>query len=220
MGYPDIIYPSDELQKRLGLKFSDLQYRENSSSICKWHGLDYRPIPDAESLFELYGCSLDVFDIAQRQGSEIVLDLNQPYPENSREQFDYVLDVGTLEHCFNVGQALMNMAGLVKRSGILIHENPFNRGNHGFYGINPTLYHDFYTDNGFEVVECRLVDAEGSSVEINPIRRFIFTEKEINAFAIVKRREVVDFRYPTQSKYRPKEKKCPPQSALSQPAPT
>jgi SAM-dependent methyltransferase len=207
LGYPDIIYPPEDLAKKLGPRLSGLTYREESSRICKRHGLQYRQIPDAERLFELYGCSLDVYDIRAERGCEIVLDLNQPFPANACEQYDYVLDVGTIEHCFNIAQALVNAAALVKVGGVIFHENPFNRGNHGFYGINPTLFHDFYTDNGFEVIECRLIDDESASVAIHPTRRFIFTDKEINVFLIAKRLEARDFVFPTQSKYRPKDKR-------------
>src|SRR5690348_10072789 len=107
MGYPDIIYPPDELAKALGPQISRLKYRDESSRICKRHGLDYRPIPDAESLFQLFGVSLDVYDIRAERGCEIVLDLNHPFPASACEQYEYVLDVGTLEHCFNAAQALI-----------------------------------------------------------------------------------------------------------------
>lgn len=207
LGYPDIIYPPDMLRDALGDKLLQLKYRNDSRAICARHGLKYREIPDAESLFELFGCTLDVFDIVEERGCEIVLDLNYPFPANACEQFDYVLDVGTLEHCFNVAQALINVAALAKVGGVVIHDNPMNAGNHGFYGINPTLYHDFYTDNGFEIVEAGLTDIAGSFLALTPWKRFVFTKQEVNTFVIARRLAVQDFVFPTQHKYRPKEEK-------------
>lgn len=201
MGYPDILYPPDELAQKLGDKFSGLRYREDSEAICRRHGIEFRQIPDAESLFELYGASLDVYDIAEERGCEIVLDLNYPFPANACEQYEWVLDVGTLEHCFNLPQAAINMAAMAKVGGRVCHENPFNWGNHGFYGLNPTWYHDFYEANGFDLEECLLLAKDGTGVEAPRTQRFQCTEKEVNVLAIAKRKEIADFEFPTQTKY-------------------
>ncbi len=205
LGYPDILYPAHKLREMLGDKVLRLKYRPESREICLRHHLNQQDIPDAESFFEQFGCSLDVFDIVQERGTEIVLDLNLPVPENACGQFDYVLDVGTLEHCFNAPQALMNMAAMCKVGGYVMHENPFNWGNHGFWGVNPTLFHDFYSDNGFEVHGFALVDHVGGLVyECPATKRFKFTNKEANVLTFVKKLEEVEFKMPVQSKYRRK----------------
>ena len=201
MGYPDILYPPEMLERLVGDKFPRLEYRDDSPEICKRHGLKEHRIPDAEKLFELYGATLDVFDIVEERGCEIVVDLNHPVPATACNQFDYVLDVGTLEHCFNAPQALVNMAAMLKVGGVIIHENPFNWGNHGFWNLNPTLYHDFYTDNGFEILECALV-ANGQVVPVPATKRFRFLEGEANCLVVAAKLEEVEFTFPTQSKYR------------------
>jgi len=205
LGYPDILCPPDKLRDLLGDKVLQLKYRPESETICKRHFMEQQDIPDAESFFEALGCTLDVFDIVQERGCEIVLDLNLPIPENACGQFDYVLDVGTLEHCFNAPQALMNMAALCKVGGYVMHENPFNWGNHGFWNVNPTLFHDFYTDNGFEVKGFALVDHFGGKVyECPATQRFKFTNAEGNILTVVRKVEEVEFKMPVQSKYRKK----------------
>ena len=191
MGYPDIIVPVEDS--------SGLQYREDSEAICKRHGLAQRKIPDAHSYFSLKDCELDVYDIVAERGNEIILDLN--YPNVSRETYDIVLDVGTAEHCFNIGQALMNMAAMVKEGGYILHENPFNCGNHGFYSLNPTLFHDFYVQNGFEIKECMLVSRDGRQAIVPQTGRFKFTAEELNTFCVARRMEVIQFVFPVQSKY-------------------
>jgi hypothetical protein len=201
MGYPDIIFPEDRLKALLGDRIKGLKYRPDSQRICKRHGLKDQPIPDAESLFELCGASLDVYDIVDERGCEIVLDLNYPFPANACGQYDFVLDVGTAEHCFNIAQALINMACLVKVGGYVIHENPFNWGNHGFYNLCPTLFHDFYTDNGYEIEECKLIRHD-KWLNAPQTQRFVFTEAEMNVFTVVKRLEVKDMTFPCQTKYR------------------
>jgi hypothetical protein len=200
MGYPDLIFPK-AITERGSVK--DFTYREDSKDICKRHGIKYMPIPDAHSVFRELGCGLEVYDILLDRGCEILCDLNYPVDKSvdSRETYDIVLDVGTLEHCFNIGQALFNMAEMVKEGGYILHENPFNCGNHGFYNLNPTLFHDFYTQNGFAVEDLKLVTRDGRWAKPHPTNRFKFTPEELNVFCISKRIKVQSFVYPQQSKY-------------------
>jgi hypothetical protein len=204
LGYPDVLFPPDKLAQALGDRAERLQYRPDSDKICARHGIQNRQIPDAESLFDLFGASLDVYDIVDERGCEIVLDLNFPFPANACEQYEWVLDVGTVEHCFNIAQAIVNVASLAKVGGTVIHENPFNCGNHGFYNLNPTLYHDFYAQNGFVVEECKLARRDGWVVSAPATKRFIYTESEINVHTVARRVEVKDMTFPMQTKYRSK----------------
>ena len=151
LGYPDIIATPDEVSAIVGnvsLKYLD-------KSVSKRHGVSYL-LPDAQDFFKSLDIELDVYDVVKERGCEIICDLNHSL--HTIEEYDVVIDVGTMEHCFNIGQALMNMASLVRLNGYIIHENPFLAGNHGFYGINPTLYTDFYEQNGFEIEMVKLAD--------------------------------------------------------------
>lgn len=199
MGYPDIIAPPEFVAKLTGGK--EIEYRADSAEICKRHGMLHRPIPDAESLFKILGCNLEVFDIVRERGCEIIADLNRDWGKEIAEHYDIVLDVGTAEHCFNIGQALINMAGMVKEGGYIIHENPFNCGNHGFYSLNPTLFADFYAANGFKLLDCRLVTKDGRECKVPHTQRFKFASEEVNTFALAQRIAVQSFVFPTQSKY-------------------
>ena len=190
-GYPDIIAPLEDIQ--------GLEYRKDSEAICKRHGLSPRRIPDAHSLFKLRGCELDVYDVVNERGCEIICDLN--IPQLPVKKYDIVLDVGTAEHCFNISQALFNMASVVKVGGYIIHENPANCLNHGFYSLNPTLFADFYEANGFKVLECCLATRDGSRYRVPHTKRFRFTEHEANVFCLAQRLEIRPFVMPVQSKY-------------------
>ena len=81
------------------------------------------------------------------------MDLNYPLPiptpEPLLEPFGVILDLGTLEHCFNAPQALETMQQLIAPGGFIIHWNPFYMPNHGFYSFNPTFYADWYKSRGF-----------------------------------------------------------------------
>jgi SAM-dependent methyltransferase len=200
MGYPDMIASPDVLETVLGVKYGALKYREDSEKICKWHGLPKRPIPDAASFFELFGATLDVFDIVETRGGEILCDLNEPLAVT--DGYDFVLDVGTIEHCFNIGQAAKNMAGLLNEGGVIFHSNPHNSGNHGFYGLQPTWFADFYGQDGFKLLFCKLMQ-KGSEepIDVPLTGRFSCGAPEINIFAGAQRVSVKDIRWPMQTKY-------------------
>lgn len=202
LGYPDIIAPMPLIERMLGEKIGELGYRADSEEICRRHGIKQRQIPDAHSMFSVLGCKLDVYDIVQERGCEIICDLNHRLdPKFKAFNYDIVLDVGTAEHVFNIAQAMMNMAGMVKHNGYIIHENPFLMGNHGFYNLNPTFYADFYGANGFELLECKLATRDGYLADVPRTQRFKFTEREVNVFAMAKRTSIQTFVMPVQSKY-------------------
>ena len=199
-GYPDMIAQPEQVESLLGEKYEELEYHKDSANICGRHSINPgRPIPDTYSFYKLLGCELDVYDVVQERGNEILCDLNHPF--KAPHEYDMVLDPGTLEHCFNVGQAAFNMAGMVKKGGYIIHQNPFNCGNHGFYGLNPTWYADFYRENGFTLLDCRLCTSE-KFWKYPETKRFWFTEEECGIFAMAVREEIKDFTFPTQTKYR------------------
>ena len=204
MGYPDMVAPLDVLEQYTDVR--SLEYRKDSEAICKRHGLAFRGIPDAHSFFKALGCELDVYDIVQERGCEILCDLNCPILWNelgeANHLYDFVLDVGTIEHVFNIGQAAFNMAGLLKMGGIILHENPFNWGNHGFYNLNPTWYADFYGQEGFKLIDCKLIMRDGRVGDPPLTKRFKFLEGEANSFAIAERTRITAIEWPTQTKYR------------------
>ena len=151
LGYPDMLVTDEQLVSLCGADILDrVQFRDDSASILRWHGLADRMtrVVESQSLFAALGFTTDFLDIHASRGFEIVVDLNQPVPEGLRDRYDLVYDGGTMEHCFNVGQVMLNMLMLTKVGGHIVHINPLNYYNHGFFGFNPTFYHDFYTQSG------------------------------------------------------------------------
>lgn len=141
LGYPDLTASQEELAG-LGVKtFQDVSTPE----LCRWHAWD-GPIFNTDIVFRELGFAPTYLDIGNKRGFERVVDLNFPLPDDLRGNFDTVFDGGTLEHCFNIGQAFRNVALALKPDGYAVHVNPINHMNHGFYCISPTLYHSFYRE--------------------------------------------------------------------------
>jgi SAM-dependent methyltransferase len=100
---------------------------------------------------------VESIDYYPNESPTYVIDLNLPAPTELRGQFDLVYDGGTMEHCFNVPQVLLNAASLVAVGGLVIHHVPMNNWvDHGFYQFSPTLFFDFYGAAGFEELQMKI----------------------------------------------------------------
>jgi len=79
------------------------------------------------------------------------LDLNDPIDLQCR--FDVVMNLGTVEHVFNVAQAFKTIHDHTRPGGLMIHGLPFSGWvDHGFYSFNPTFYWDLAGVNGYDVL--------------------------------------------------------------------
>ena len=207
-GYPDLLVPRKQLVDLLGESAAArIAVRADSASIARWHGVSswLQQIFDAPSVFAELGYSLDVLDVQMVRGGEILVDLNQPLPVDFNRSYDLVLDPGTCEHCFHIGQAALNLASLVRQDGFIIQAMPLNSYNHGFYNVNPTWFFDFYADNGFEILYFQGVsDVVTNPTMFEPPRfdRFPRAPDNSSLVMVAKRIRLSQLHVPMQHKYR------------------
>lgn len=195
LGYQDIVATQRQIEELFGVSV------EKTTDHGAWHGKDF-PLPETEEFFSRIGCDVTCVDLAKIRGPEIICDLNYPSwsPTLEPKSYDLVIDGGTLEHCFNIGQALITAANTVKVGGHIFHWNPLSMVNHGFYNICPTLYHDFYTQNGWEVLVMMAATLGDESCPIHPTKRTTVIP-ELSNVVIAKRLSDAEWKYPTQTKY-------------------
>lgn len=186
LGYPDIDATAEEVEKLFGYK--PTRFNKDNAR----HGRK-DPLPDTDELFEYLGVRLSVIDFVKDKGTEKVANLNEPHDLG---QFDVVIDPGTLEHCFNIGQALMNAANAVKLGGHILHLSPMNMPNHGFYNLSPTLYHDFYSQNGWSC-EIKVI---AQPFKVSPTDRFVVTSEQLLR-CIAQKHNDDPLKMPIQTKY-------------------
>ena len=200
-GYPDLIISESMAYRAVGDKLNQVPVRSDSQKIAQWHGVSIPKIYESVEFFRALGYSLDVFDIKEIRGGEIVLDLN--YPSDRSAEYDLVIDSGTCEHCFNVGQAIINLANMVKAGGFIVQVFPLNAYNHGFYSVSPTLVKDFYEDNDFEIIDCFGIQ-NGTYTKFPVDYRGRRMQYPDNSFIqlLARRGEVKPLMYPVQFKYR------------------
>ena len=100
-----------------------------------------------------------ILDVSDYEGATVIHDLNTPIPDELKNQFSTVIEIGTLEHIYNVPQALQNLKDLCKPKGHLMMINPANNWlGHGFYQFSPELFfRAFDSPSGFEIQNLFLI---------------------------------------------------------------
>jgi len=106
-------------------------------------------------LISNYGSTkVDSIDYSDYEKCTIVHDMNIPV-ENNIQKYDTIFDGGSLEHIFNVNQALKNVSSMCKPGGQIIHSLPANNQcGHGFWQFSPELFLSLYSEkNGYSDTE-------------------------------------------------------------------
>jgi SAM-dependent methyltransferase len=159
----------------MGIDFSQIQFFD----ICHKHGGLQTPLlglgslaireskGDIEGLATAFGYTtlrreqsvraffLDRYNISDYRdcdingSAEILLDLNKRIPENMVGAFGTVLNGGTLEHVFDIRQAMENLHRLVRPNGSFIHMVPVTWYEHGFMNFNPVFFHTVAEANDY-----------------------------------------------------------------------
>jgi hypothetical protein len=131
---------------------------DTANKIPAWRGTWWDRNTNAQTVLTLLGAKeVVVTDVSDYEGATLLLDLNNPAPEEQSGQYDVILDIGTLEHLFDVPTALANLSKMLKTGGELILILPASNAiDHGFYSFSPTLLFDYFKANGFDNFDCYL----------------------------------------------------------------
>ena len=100
---------------------------------------------------ELGAHTVDSMDVSSYESPTMIHDLNMPMPTQWKQRFSVVFDGGTIEHVFNIPQALKNSMQMVRIGGHFLSSNMANNCmGHGFWQLSPELmFRVFSRDNGF-----------------------------------------------------------------------
>ncbi len=117
--------------------------------------------------------SVTTVDHSAYDGANYVHDLNQPLPSDLTEQFDAVIEAGTLEHVFNFPVAIASLMTALKVGGSIFLTTPANNlCGHGFYQFSPELmFRIFSPENGFAIKKVVFLEARFPAVESTPLVR-------------------------------------------------
>src|SRR5271157_5492751 len=122
-----------------------------------------------ETLFGSIGFKqVSALDYSDFENAEYIFDLNSPdLPEGLWEQFDVIINHGTMEHVFHIPNCLANIYKMLKIGGRVIHSSPSsNFIDHGFYMFSPTFFQDYYEANKWTIHTILLTQANPQYQEI------------------------------------------------------
>ena len=156
--------------------------------------------PNTQALFSAFGWRTLAVDLFPGDAKERKVDLNEPLPKDLIGRFDAVLDVGTGEHVFNIGQVFRNALAALKVGGAVLHLHPLVMRNHGFWCTQPTAMLDFYKQNGCDV-DVWVHDGFESWEPATTLRTDEAKHKTYTVGFATKRRDV-EFKWPVQTTYK------------------
>ncbi len=213
LGYPDLIATANEVRSVFpSLKDDAFVVRQDAAQIAMRHGAKgaLAAVLDSDVLFKSLALDVDYIDVAPERGIERQVDLNEPLPADMVSRYDLAIDTGTLEHCFNVGQAFKNVAEMMAVGGVILQAAPLNRYNHGFWNFSPTAYHDFYSENGFELLYLKGwaggLSGQFQEFGVDPVGGFRNAPENAALLCVCQKKEQRPVRWPTQFKYRASQK--------------
>ena len=120
-----------------------------------------RFISDIEFFNALGFSKVESIDFSDWESPTYVHDLNLPVPASLHSKYDLIIDAGTIEHIFNIPECLKNLHLMLKPGGIIIHSSPANNHvDHGFYVFSPQLFFDYYSVNGYEILDSKIYEYE------------------------------------------------------------
>lgn len=99
--------------------------------------------------------NVDVVDISDYEGANIIHDMNNPIPAELYGKYTCVFDGGATEHIFNFPVAIVNVMKMLDPGGVYIGMVPSDHlSGHGFYQFGPMVYIQLFCEqNGFELME-------------------------------------------------------------------
>jgi hypothetical protein len=151
-----------------------------------------------------------LIDAIDMGGTELArrLDLNQPI--SLGRQFDLVINHGTAEHVFNIGQVFHTIHDHTAPGGMMLHESPFTGWiDHGFYSLQPTLFYDLAHANSYGLMGLFVQDLSKNTLvqirERDDVYRLAqakeFPENSMLSVVLRKNQQERPFRMPLQGYY-------------------
>lgn len=114
----------------------------------------------SETFFKAIGYPpIEALDFTDSEGAQHIHDLNHPCPDHLKGQFDIVIDGGTTEHIFHIGNALDMCHKLLAPGGLMLsYVSADGWFGHGFFQTGPDVpWRYWHHARGYEMLEVSIV---------------------------------------------------------------
>lgn len=123
-------------------------------------GYEHERYCDQLLLRHFGAAQIESIDYSDYEQASVVHDMNRPVPQALQGRFDTVINSGTLEHVYNIAQALDNVSAMCRPGAQIVHILPANNFcGHGFWQFSPELFFSLYAPaNGYVDTEVYIAD--------------------------------------------------------------
>ena len=114
---------------------------------------DVSPLTD-KIVFSTLGFEhIESIDYSDYEWPDFIHDLNDTnIPIELEEQYDFIVDGGTMEHIFNLPNVLENVHKMLKVGGTFLFDQPIWQGfNKGYYNCSPCLFYEYFLINQYKI---------------------------------------------------------------------
>jgi SAM-dependent methyltransferase len=110
-------------------------------------------LDDVSILKALGASSVTSLDFSDYEGADVIYDLNRrELPEHFKHAFDIIIDIGVIEHVFDIAAAFENIHNILAVGGrFIIFTTCIHYIDRAFYMMSPTLFYDYYQANNYEI---------------------------------------------------------------------
>jgi hypothetical protein len=156
--------------------------------------IDYGPYCEEFLKAHFGAATVDSFDKSDYEHATHLADFNEPIEVG--QSYETIIDGGSLEHIFNVPQALENISKLCAVGGQIMHVLPANNlCGHGFWQFSPDLFLSLYSEaNGYDQTIVFLAEVSNEQVwyEVRkpPDGKRIEIASSSSVFVLVKTRKI------------------------------
>lgn len=182
-------------------------YQDIASQAKRFKGC-MQNIDRIESAPELYkSLGFDTYRAIDASGENgaLVFDLNTNIRSNYgfEEKFNLVTNLGTIEHCFDVATAFINMHELCETNGIMIHAFPSaGNANHGLHNFQPRLFALIGQSNNYEVLKFLFtVDYKPELRAFSHTHYKAYDDRDLMCYVVFRKKEDKGFVFPFDSMF-------------------
>lgn len=119
------------------------------------YGSEGRMLITDRTFFSLFSdAEVLAMDVSDYENAEIILDLNQPMPDELRSRADFMFNGSCLDNLFDPASALKNISRLLKPGGRILHIEHGSPIQGAYVMYSPAFFSDYYAINGF--ADCKI----------------------------------------------------------------
>lgn len=107
--------------------------------------------------------NIDILDVSQYEGANIIADMNIPVPEHLHRQYDFIYDSSVMDNVFSPASFICNIANMLAPGGRVMMLNVASFYPGAFTSVHPEWIYSFFALNNFSDCKVYLTEQTASN---------------------------------------------------------